>query len=253
MQDDDPAEILSSSLHSLYGLVPITSSSAGSQFCYKSGAIQLTVQTPDTAAANWSLHANSIWAASLFLVDHLDEILNIPPNGYHRILELGAGAGLPGIFLAKRHQHLVEVVVSDYPDETLIRTLTANVARNSVPNCSAVPYAWGTPPGSVFGGELFDTIIAADTLWNPELHKPFIQSLSCLLKKEGRINLLAGLHTGRPTIAAFLTAASAAGFKVVFATERESIGTESRPWSSEYSEDESERRRWIVWIGLELI
>lgn len=64
-----------------------------------------------------------------------------PPVHVHaharvRILELGAGAGLPSILLAKllRRSNIskrdAEVVVSDYPDAELIKTLSDNVDRN---------------------------------------------------------------------------------------------------------------------------
>lgn len=212
---DDPEDILSSSLLTLYDHHPITLSSAGSIFTYNSPDIPpVILRTPDTQAANWSLHASSVWAASRFLADHLDyldlttHLSRCPPGKRVKLLELGAAAGLPSIVIAKRYPE-VSVTVSDYPDVELIRTMSENVAENGVSNCRAVAYGWGSDPSELFlpnDNEKFDVVIAADTLWNPEFHGLFIETLQLTLKKspDSRIHLFAGLHTGRYTIQSFL-------------------------------------------------
>ncbi|KAJ7224143.1 putative methyltransferase-domain-containing protein [Mycena pura] len=215
----DPEDILSSSLLTLYDYQPVTLSSAGSIFSFTSTApdqtiTKVTLRTPDTQAANWSLHASSVWAASRFLADHL-HLLELSkhtsqcsPGKRVKLLELGAAAGLPGILIAARNPQ-VSVTVSDYPDADLIRTLAENVAENGVSaNCRATPYAWGSRPSDLFlpDGEKFDMVIAADTLWNPEFHGIFVESLKLTLERtpQSRIHLFAGLHTGRYTIQSFL-------------------------------------------------
>lgn len=173
------------------------------------------------------------------------------------ILELGAGAGLPSILVAKTYPTLARVTSSDYPDENLIRALQKNVERNGVrDNCRVVPFAWNPdtsallPPRDIPG---FDVIIAADTLWNPALHTLFIETLRSSLARNlhSRIQLVAGMHTGRYTIQSFLAAVSdKTGLEVVEATEREVKGDSRRSWDVERAEreDEKERRRWVVWI-----
>ncbi|KAF9266903.1 hypothetical protein L218DRAFT_896120 [Marasmius fiardii PR-910] len=290
----DPEEILHSSLNTLYDYQPIiVSSSSGSVFEYvlrspgsssSSTAdandddnsndipinlnrmpVTITLLTPDTDPSNWSLHASSIWASSRYLADHVNEIelgekMEQPKESRcFRLLELGAGAGLPGIVIAKTHPQ-IKVTVSDYPDRRLIETLSENVKRNGVEgNCRAKAYAWGSEPGSLcdqklseelstYTDRLFDTIIGADTLWNPEVHSIFIRSLQMLLKKtkEARVHLVAGLHTGRYTLQSFIKA----GFVVESAIEREVNGDLRRPWDVNADENEKERRRWVVWITL---
>ncbi|KAJ7504275.1 hypothetical protein B0H11DRAFT_2349688 [Mycena galericulata] len=260
----DPEEILSSSLLSLYDYHPITLSSAGSLFIYQSSdpnISKITLRTPDTQAANWSLHASSVWAASRFIADHLDllrlatHLSQCPPGKCVKILELGAAAGLPSIVIAKKHPE-ISGTVSDYPDVELIRTLTENVADNGVSaNCRAVPYGWGSDPSALFDGhEKFDVVFAADTLWNPEFHALFIGALQLTLKRSphSRVHLFAGLHTGRYTIQSFLNAVSSAGFDLETALEMETNGEQQRPWNLDRAdgEDESERRRWIVYLCL---
>ncbi|CAK5283155.1 unnamed protein product [Mycena citricolor] len=265
MDDELPEDILSSSLLSLYHYQPITLSSAGAIFVYRSPHCQVTLQTPDTKAANWALHASSVWASSRFLSDHIeylhlaDHIKHSQTNKHLKVLELGAAAGLPSIVIAKTHAaDEIQVVVTDYPDEELIRTLAQNVVDNGVSrNCRALAYDWGSPDSSPLfapDNEKFDVIIAADTLWNPDFHGIFITALKSTLKKapDSRVYLFAGLHTGRYTIQSFLIAVLKEGFVLDNAFEQETAGDQTRAWSVERAdgEDESERRRWIACITL---
>ncbi|KIK50596.1 hypothetical protein GYMLUDRAFT_51107 [Collybiopsis luxurians FD-317 M1] len=193
----DPEEILNDSLETLYDYQPITLTSSGSIFTYSvslSLSSTVTLRTPDTEASNWSLHVGSIWASSLYLTDnikylHLDSYLtqHRKENEKIRLLELGAGAGLPGIVIAKSYPEIL-VTVSDYPDDKLIHALSENIKINQVSaNCFARAYAWGSDPQDLLRNSsdqhsdlipsLFSIIIAADTLWNSDLHGIFIDSL----------------------------------------------------------------------------
>ncbi|KAG6827080.1 hypothetical protein H0H92_013263 [Tricholoma furcatifolium] len=265
----DVVDLFSSSLETLFDYQPIILASAGSVYTheynnplntsYTSVPLKVTLLTPDTLPTNWSLHASDIWVSSRYLADHLEQLsidtiaAGNPSGEKVHILEFGASAGLPGILIAKVYDN-VSVVVSDYPDELLIKTLAENVARNGVSgSCTAIPYAWGSDASALTrstGG--FDIILAADTLWNPALHTLFIRSLQMTLKKSpsARIHLIAGLHTGRYTIQSFLTAAQDAGFDVESAIEKEVKGTEQKPWDLGGDNDEKERRRWVVWMVL---
>lgn len=263
-QDDDldSEDILSTSLQTLYGYAPITHSSAGISFTYtsKSHSSQSTVnlRTPDPKAENWSLHASSIWVSSLYVADHLedlhlDKIEHSSPQGNTlRILELGAAAGLPGILIARTYP-FAKVTISDYPDDDIISSLSHNVEINGVSErCRVVPYAWGSDTSVFAPGAPFDTILACDTVWNPDIHISFIETLCALLKKteSSRIHLIAGLHTGRFTLQAFMIAAQSAGLQIRNAVEREVVGPTQREWSAERDDSERERRRWVVWMTL---
>ncbi|KAF8967593.1 hypothetical protein BDZ97DRAFT_1755711 [Flammula alnicola] len=224
--------------------------------------ITIFLRTPDTAAANWALHASSIWVSSIYVSDHLadlhleDHIKLKPPGTPVRVLELGASAGLPSILIAKLHPNTVNVTVTDYPDEALIKTLSENVDRNDVAEgCGALPFAWGTDPSPILhaGDEKFDLVIAADTLWNPDSHGIFIDALKSTLKKSltSRIHLVVGLHTGRYTIGSFLKHALGSGFDLESIREKEVGGSSERIWDvTRENEDDKERRRWVIWIQL---
>jgi len=271
----DAEDILFDSLQTLYDYHPITLTTQGSLFTYttyskssnnseiKDPTISITLRTPDTQASNWSLHANSIWVSSIYLADHIDNLnLDLYTNDSKsdfqekvRVLELGASAGLPSILLTKLFPGAL-VTVTDYPDDELIKTLKNNVEVNKVADrCKVLPYAWGSDPTLVLGNSKgFDVVMAADTLWNPELHPIFIDTLKSTLKKSSssRIHLVVGLHTGRYTIQAFLTHVQRnSGLHVENISEREAIGSSTRVWKVFRSgEDERERRRWIIWMTL---
>jgi EEF1A N-terminal glycine/lysine methyltransferase len=260
MEDrEDVEDILGTSLYSLYGYEPITVSSAGGEYVYEKDGHTIRVKTPDPGASNWGLHASSIWASSVYLAGQLDR-LNVEGlirrreerGGRARVLELGAGAGLPGMMIAKKYRS-VEVVVSDYPDERLIETLSENIRRNDVTeNCRAVGYGWGSDGLDWMPEDGFEMIIAADTIWNPDLHGLFVDGVDRLLTKDGdgTVHVVAGLHTGRHTIDAFIRTVEKRGLRVRTAVERTRQGDERR-WTVDGGDDgEGERRRWLIWIEI---
>ena len=261
MADESSSEdILSSSLHSLYCYTPITFSSR--HFIHKASG--LTLVSPDTAPSNWALHASSIWIASLFLADHIEDVALMPfsQNEGACVLELGAGSGLPGILFAKRTSTKLKVTVtlSDYPDEAILSCLEENIRVNNIPPAKVrvVGHAWGQSTSEL---GTFDIIFATDTLWNPHLHIPFCQTLSKTLRRNdhSRIYLVAGLHTGRWAIDRYLDKLGLFGLAVELVIERKVDGTldsqevhvkpAEREWKAERDgEEESERRTWVVWI-----
>ena len=259
----DPEDILSTSLDTFYGYHPVALGSAGTTFRYAptGEAFTIAVQVPDTAAANWSLHTSGVWISSIYLADHLndlrlqDHIGTLGPGQHLRVLELGAGSGLPGILIAKKFPNIA-VTVSDYPDERLVQDLANNVARNGVTNtCRTVAHAWGSDSVAALlnGSDGFDIVIAADTLWNPEMHELFISTLRATLRKSpsSKIHLVAGLHTGRYTIQAFLIALGANGFELDDIVEKQCSGSDEREWCTfREGEDERERRRWVIWMKI---
>jgi EEF1A N-terminal glycine/lysine methyltransferase len=268
-EENDPIEIFATSLESLYDHQAVTVASAGSNFMYspkchpraqEEALIELI--TPDTKPENWFLHASDIWVSARYLADHLHllQLENVLTSACHtkqlRLLELGASAGLPGILIAKLYPE-INVTSSDYPDELLINTLRKNIKTNGVEsNCKAIPHVWGSDPNILLENAPngFDMIIAADTLWNSEMHPLFIRTLEGTLKKspKARVHLVAGLHTGRYTISSFLKAVGHSKLEVEVAKEYRTNRDIFRHWSpdSQHDDDASERRKFTIWVVL---
>lgn len=312
--EEDPEDILNTALGILYDYTPITLADAGKQLIYTHPhasrrmrssiedeevnlrPITLVLSAPHTEARNWTLHASSIWASAVFLANHIDE-LELPVHlfsdptadsgGAHcfQILELGAGAGLPGLVVAKyleRIHHLGDspvrdwrVTLSDYPDDMLISGLRNNVVSNGFHvqeksfSCDiqhgpervlVQPYAWGGDTSQILSRtEGYDLILAADTLWNAASHGLFVDTLARLLRPSlgSRIHIIAGFHTGRYVISAFIRTLGLTRrvfpdgtpmcLQVARMEEREVNGEGRRSWDEGREDDEVERRRWIVW------
>ncbi|KAH8833119.1 hypothetical protein DL96DRAFT_1584836 [Flagelloscypha sp. PMI_526] len=272
---EDPEDILSSSLETFYDHKPVTlSTTPGSLYTYiyphSHDIPPIVLETPDTLATNWSLHASSIWASSKFMADHILHNIALLSNANRpfQVLEVGAGAGLPGIVFSLLHPpDRISVTITDYPDDLLIKTLSRNVIKNTKlrGNCRAVGYGWGTNPvPTLFSATadndlerqgFYDVIVGADTLWNPDFHSILLSSLCSCLRREAtsRIHLVAGLHTGRYTLEAFFRLAEVRGFEIEKLVELESSGAGRRDWRVERAdegEEEQDRRRWVVWIVL---
>jgi EEF1A N-terminal glycine/lysine methyltransferase len=218
IDSEDPEDILSASLGILYDYTPITLADNGGQFVYThtslppqhlngsthnttslSDSAPLVLSAPNTHAKNWALHASSIWASAVFVAQHIDEIdlhglSRLPKSSSaecstHRrfdVLELGAGAGLPGLFIAKCLERIQRdrefegradqmkrwtVTLSDYPDDLLTKTLVSNAKRNGF-NASmdadgttfscpvrVCPYAWGADPAEILGLDNFNNCL----------------------------------------------------------------------------------------------
>lgn len=287
---DDDADVLEGSLQTLYGYTPIVYSSGGSLWTYNGppdihstsspeqtdlyNRMKINLRIPDTSAKNWNLHASSVWVASIFIANEICSNPNwLSPifprtDGLRkgvRVLEIGAGAGLPSIVLVKSQSDILDqVVVSDYPDKGIIQALEENVERNcrgiapeSKRIISVAPFDWLDSSPPIFEiCQGFDLIIGADVLWNSDLHIPMLAAIDRCLKKEvgAKTLLVAGLHTGRYTIQRFVErVGDTITLRVERIEEREVDGSTVREWEAQRQEHETEeeRRHWVVcvWLG----
>lgn len=115
------------------------------------------------------------------------------------VLELGAGAGLPSMLSAKLGSK--KVVVTDYPDNSLIENLMWNIEhcqtapkedgeweKEPLQNIVAEGYLWGADPASLLAHlpepeKKFDVLILADLLFNHSEHAKLISSIQQTLSK----------------------------------------------------------------------
>jgi nicotinamide N-methyltransferase len=286
LEPEDAIDILGDSLQSLYGFTPIVHSSGGSIWTYMPPEppkhlppqpVSIRLRVPDTSAKNWNLHASSVWVAAVYIADQiysdanwlstLLSPLDLTPTRKIRILEIGAGAGLPTIAIAKQHHDVIQqAILSDFPDDGITRALEENVEMNFPKDglcakqlISVAPFDWMDPSPQSFDLEPgFDLIIGADVLWNSGLHHPILLSVDRCLRQElgATVLLVAGLHTGRYTIQRFLDLVheleAQLSLHLKYTEEREAKGSLVREWDPhrQESESEEERRRWIVSICL---
>jgi hypothetical protein len=156
-----------------------------------------------------------------------------------------------GLAIAKNYPRS-HITLSDYPDEGIISTLVQNVERNKVAgNASVRPLDWNNP--STLQGGTFDIVVAADTLWASELHKPFCQTISTSLKREpqAKAHIVAGLHTGRFALQRFMDTAQSLSLDIIELIEYQYADGQARAWKVEREGETSEdMAQWLVYITL---
>ena len=138
---------------------------------------------PETTAAR-------VWPGAHLLATYLHEptVTEHVLNGASRVIELGAGSGVPGLALWTLGAR--EVILTDL-EENLHRlhaTIQLNGAARAV---QAVALDWMQPlPPDIRGGAPFDVILAADCVFWRGLFEPLCATL-CALAAVGRTDELA--------------------------------------------------------------
>ncbi|PYH86426.1 hypothetical protein BO82DRAFT_325522 [Aspergillus uvarum CBS 121591] len=218
-------------------------------------------------SAQRSLFAHFLWSAGLVVAEavedahagheHVDEMWKVEGE---KVLELGAGAALPSIVSILAGA--AEVTITDHPSSPALRGAIAFNLKRNIPatNGCAVsiqPHEWGTLASdswAVANQGQFTRIIAADCFWMTSQHKNLAQTMKWFLAPEGRIWLVAGLHTGRSVVVDFLKTVVKMGLEVDTIYERdhntswtEGDGEIRRDWA-EFREEEGpeNRSRWCI-------
>ncbi|KIX04066.1 uncharacterized protein Z518_07619 [Rhinocladiella mackenziei CBS 650.93] len=134
------------------------------------------------------LWGHLLWNAGQVISQYLEDNARQLVEG-KAILELGAGAGLPGLVSAILGAR--KVVVTDYPDLELIVNLRYNIQHcDAIENKSAIVaegFLWGNSADSlkahISPAAGFDLLILADILFNHSEHAKLLCTLRDCLKK----------------------------------------------------------------------
>jgi len=119
--------------------------------------------------------------------------------------------------------------VTDYPDPDLVSNLAHNISTLPRPVQSSIVakgYLWGRDVAEL--GDLFDTLILSDLLFNHSEHQALLKSVVCCLKKTTDARALVFFTPHRPWLyekdLEFLDAAREAGFVVEKVLEEVLVG-----------------------------
>ncbi|TBU22591.1 hypothetical protein BD311DRAFT_770111 [Dichomitus squalens] len=171
------------------------------------GPLVLTV-APKEGKAN-TLLADHLFSPSLLLAELIERgLISLERK---TVVELGAGCALPSLLSATLINSPSLLVITDYPDQGIIRNLTENVARNRAhyqEACSVntAGYEWGQDAspllrllreGASDHSDGFDVVIMSDLLHFDSSHDVLLQSLISLLRRtsSARAYIAAGKYT----------------------------------------------------------
>ena len=151
-----------------------------------------------------------IWAASLVFARWIVQLA--PEIEGRTVLELGAGAGVPGL-AALGYAGAARVTLTDLHEHTM-KNLRFNVAANlkalgrDYGTVSTVPLDWSAAGTS--GLEPFDVALGSDLVYDVGLVEPLADAVVALLKPGGTLYMVAG--DGRRGVPELVTALEQRGF-----------------------------------------
>lgn len=273
MATEDAADIFDTGLCTLFAVPPIGFSTASPDEPHiytppgaSGGAVRLWLPHPP-ASVHAALQANNLWLSAVFLADMIASgqitfssstpTLTPPvpaPSGpgptvgarAPRVVELGAGAGLPSILAARTG---ARVTCTDYNDPVVVSTIRRNFAEQPG-DWAVMGHSWGTDVSKLLararGG--YDAVLLADTLWSSDKHGILLDSVCSILRcpkgegdDGGVVHVAAGLHTGRGPVARFLEMAETRGLAASFVSEVQWLpggGWGAHEWAGERLQEE---------------
>ena len=128
------------------------------------------------------------WNAARSFASYLDT--NTPLYASLNVLELGAGGALPSLVAAKNNAGLV--VITDYPDDSLVDNIQWNISGNLSPaerdRTFARGYIWGRSTDELMslakektGRASYDLIILSDLVFNHSQHDALLATCESAL------------------------------------------------------------------------
>lgn len=134
------------------------------------------------------LWANYLWNGAHWLSDYIDR--QAEEFSGKRILELGAGAGLPSIMAIQAGA--TKVVTTDYPDEELMEVIRCNahdlLSSTQIDRLKVTGYLWGSevePLLSLNEGQPFDMVFLCDLVFNHSEHRALLKTVKKCLATQG--------------------------------------------------------------------
>lgn len=157
------------------------------------------------------LYVEHVWPSSIVLSDYLCDHPELVRGKL--VAELGAGAALPSIVAGKLEAKLV--LVTDFPELSILENIDHAILRNKVLNAVSVGYKWGECVDCIsskkieylggntnIDGEVVksnqnvEVILLADVLWRDTypFQRALLESISLLLSRDNGIVLIGIAH-----------------------------------------------------------
>ena len=140
----------------------------------------------------------TVWDGSIALAKMFDNGA-VFPHGYLqkcRVIELGAGCGLVGIYVALLGAKMTYVTDQECCIKTLERNLKANIPESVRGKIKVMEYYWGDNPRKLSEKGLFDLVLAAEVLYSPADSVLLAKCIPELSHPETRIFISMGRNRG---------------------------------------------------------
>ncbi|KAF8636911.1 hypothetical protein AX17_003162 [Amanita inopinata Kibby_2008] len=171
-----------------------------------------------------TLLADHLFSPALYLAERIERVL-LPVAG-RRVIELGAGCALPSLLMTALSEPPSLVVITDFPDDTIMSNLKNNVERNrdlATLGCKVhcLGYEWGKDAGDLLQlcpdpSVGFDTMILSDLLHFNDSHEVLVESIKLFLSNDSdaRAYISAGKYTVDSVCQKFIRIAQDAGLSI---------------------------------------
>lgn len=175
-------------------------------------------------------HGDVIWAASEFCVEAILAGELFGSLHGRRILEVGAGVGLPSCVALRSGASVVSTDIRDSRRLlALATTLGLNLRADTIGTTTehgtarVVPHFWGESCEDLCRDGLFDLVFCCDCIYIVSLHAALLDTLETCLAPDGLVFVSFSLHETAPTaeIFAFFDLARARGLKVEASHEKQ--------------------------------
>ena len=162
-------------------------------------SLRITTRTRGRVVLNDTsnrLFIDDVWPGSKVLADVLDQNPTFCKDKI--VLEIGAGAALPSLVASALGAR--SIVITDYPEISVLENISELITRNKLVNCQVLGYKWGEDVDilqrACEGRDGYDLILLAELLWKDTYseHIRLLQTISKCLSKSSGIALMAFSH-----------------------------------------------------------
>ena len=140
----------------------------------------------------------TVWDGSIALAKMFDNREAFPLSYLQtcRVLELGAGCGLVGIYLCLLGAKMTVLTDMQCCIKTLKDNVTSNITASYRDRIKVMEYSWGKNTTELIKDGLFDLIVAAEVLYSPTDSVLLAQCIPKLTKPDSRIFVSMGRNRG---------------------------------------------------------
>jgi len=131
------------------------------------------IRNKDTAFPFWA----KVWPSSKAMTTFLQSEVSLIQS--KRILEIGAGIGLPSFSIAS---HVAELIISDYSSDA-VELIDRNITHLLLPNAKAMRLDWNALPEEIS----VDVVLLSDVNYDPVEFNPLLEMIQRFMGEDSTV------------------------------------------------------------------